>query len=98
MSSLPTSMEEEPQCVLQLFLLDATWLKNKIKRFAIKCENRTCRRERVKLESRNKVLIEIKGESRIGQREKTEFEITVRIAKKWFESKGGRKSNRDWSY
>ncbi len=27
MSSLPISMEEEPQCVLQLFLPSATWLK-----------------------------------------------------------------------
>lgn len=82
MSSLPTSMEEEPQCVLQLFLSSATWLKNQIKSFVIKCESRTCRRERVKLENRNRVLVEIKGESRIGQREKTISEITVRIAKR----------------
>jgi hypothetical protein len=31
MSSLPISMEEEPQCVLQLFLPSATWLKIKLK-------------------------------------------------------------------
>jgi hypothetical protein len=68
----------EPQCFLQLFLPRATWLKS----FAIKCESRTCRKERVKLESRNKVLVEIKGESKIGQREKTRFEITFRIAKR----------------
>jgi hypothetical protein len=68
MSSLPISTEEEPQCVLQLFLLGATWLKNYIKSFVIDCESITCRRERVKLESRNKILVEIKGESRIGQK------------------------------